>query len=537
MLMAAVAFALQTAGSLNAMLSIGSDPELSTAMEKVADLTQDGKFGEARAALSFLPHKQVNVDWDDSGVPNSSRFDFAKQRDAVIGEWASASPLAMLSLGKTNPGIRVMFAHGSGMKETWSNDPAQPRLTLEIGLKQGPGPVDPASVHNDFSFAVGSFFGVAKLPMAGFVMAGNDDATQPLRPNRIEISIANANLQVCRDVQEAVRKSQAVEFNPPALSGTFPAIDLGTVLQGTPAPFKIGVSNAGKGPLVFAIVPDCGCISTSRPVVVQPGKSLDGIARLDTTEFSGIARGGVLNHTLVLLTNDPAKPATTIPLTIKIAPRYRMLPTRQVLIADKNGDVTFHAYLYFPTDHPMEVSSAESQGLPGTVDCAPWQGNLADPELNEGPLPRKGYEFTLHLKNVPEGSQFGTNIAVATDDVTFPVITYTVFVQRGILALPPQIFMGEIGAAPRRISFLVSRPGRDFKITAVKTDSKHIEATVAPAGGVGEYRVSVLYDGKEVPGDFHGTVIVTTDDPDQKEIDVAVTGTVRDPKGGGQSHP
>jgi len=234
-----------------------------------------------------------------------------------------------------------------------------------------------------------------------------------------------------------------------------------------------------------------------------------------------------MHHTLWLMTNDPAKPAQAVPVTIKVTPRYRMLPSRQVVIADQKGNMTYHAYLFYPPSHPLEVTSAESAGLPGKVTFEPWSGQMADPEMNEGPLPRKGYKFTLTLQGIPDGSQFGTNIAFGTDDPSFPQILYPVFVQKGIIAQPPTVFMGEVGTAPRRMAFLVTRRGKPFNIVGVTTDSKHLAASVQSTDIPGEYKVSVDFDGKAIAGDYRATVIVKTDDPAQREIDVQVTGTIR----------
>ncbi|HTQ09044.1 MAG TPA: DUF1573 domain-containing protein [Fimbriimonadaceae bacterium] len=525
-------------GPATVSVTPGSEPELSRAFQQIAALTDAGKFDAARAALRLLPLGTIHVDWDDSAVPSASRFDFARQRDIAIAEWEHVTPLVDIAVAKKDATVRVAFSPGTGMKQTWSTDPEQPRLTVEIGLKQGSGPVDPATVHNDFSFALGSFFGIAKLPMPGFLMEGVDSATQALRPNLIEGAIANADLNACKAVQDAIGRSQAIKFEIPTMSESATSFDLGQVVQGTQVPIKFPVSNTGKGPLSFRVLSDCGCIASPTlrsPAVVEPGKSRDAIAQLNTTDYNGIVQGGVLKHTLWLLSNDPAQPTATIPLGIKVIPRYRMLPSRQVVIADKNGDVDYQAFLFFPTGKPMEVTGAETNGWPGQseVKFTAWKGALADPELNEGPLPRSGYEFTLHLKGCPDGQQFGTNVMVSTDDPQFPMISYILFVQKGIIAQPPGLFLGEIGAAPRKMSFLVTRRGEDFKIMGVKSDSPHLTVSSETTGIPGEYRVTVAYDGKDVPGDFHATVMVMTDDPSQPELDVAVTGTIRDPKAGG----
>jgi hypothetical protein len=203
-----------------------------------------------------------------------------------------------------------------------------------------------------------------------------------------------------------------------------------------------------------------------------------------------------------------------------------MLPPRQVVIAESD-DITFTAYLFAPKDHPLKVKHVEMGGLPGSVTFEPWEGTLADPDMNEGALPRKGYKFDLRIQNIPDGMQMAANLIVTTNDPVFDQINYAVFVQKGILALPPNVYMAEIGAAPRTMAFVVSRIGKPFKITGIDVDSSHLSTTFEPTKNVGEYKVIVKYDGKAAKGDYRATITVKTDDPKQPIVQVPVTATVR----------
>lgn len=507
-------------------MPVGCSPELSNAVQKIANLTQAGKFSDAKAALRLLPGYGIKVEWDDSAVAEGSRFDFAKQRDDVIKEWTGRMALKC-TLVSQGADVKVRFGDDRGLSLVWSENPSEPRLTARIGLKVGEGALDPANLRNEFSFALGSYYGVAKLPIETLLMSGPPAGTLPIPVSDLEFKIAIGNLNACERVRSQVNKSVPLDAGRPALAQTPAPIDLGTVLQGTLVKFNIGITNSGTGSLNYRIVPDCSCFASRGPSAVPPGQTVLAEAFMSTTEFTGIVQGGVLHHKLYLFTNDPAEPIRLIPVVIRVQPRYRMRPDRQVIIADDKGEVTFEAFLYSPQDHPISVTGAESSGLPGEVKFEPWDGVIDDPGMNEGPLPRKGYKFTLKLKNVPTGMQLGTNISITTGDSTFPLINYPVFVQRGIIALPQSVFMGEVGAAPRSIAFKLTRPGKAFNIISVDTDSAHLKATYEPTKMIGEYMVTVAYDGKAASGDYRGTVIIKTDDPLQKEIDVAVTGTVR----------
>ncbi|HVT11055.1 MAG TPA: hypothetical protein VHE55_02215 [Fimbriimonadaceae bacterium] len=527
MLIAVAALAIQTVAPLRPTLSIGCSREIGAAVEKIAKLTEAKDFKGAAAALHLIPGRETNVAWDDQSVPGGSRYDFGRSRDLAMAEWGTAVGLTQFVVSKTAPDIAFSFVPDGGMTLEWSDDLSKPRLTVKIGVKKGDAPVDPTTVHNDVAYAIGTYLGITKLPLPGLLMSGVDDATQILRLSGIEAAIARDNVTSCEKVAEQVGRSLPVSSGMPSMEADPQPVKLGPIIQGMPIELSFAIKNTGAGTLLFRIIPDCSCFSTQRTQVLQPDKSEDAKARMDTTNFSGMVQNGLVRHNLYLLSNDPAHPVRQIPVEVKITPRYRLLPDRQVVIADDNGNVTYTAYLYAPADHPLTVTSAESQGLPGAVTFEPWSGIMADPDLNEGPLPRKGYKFTLKLKGIPDGMQLATNILIGTDDPNFAQISDQVFVQKGIIVLPPQVSLGEVGKAPRKRSFFVTRRGKPFSILSADVDSKHLDATFETTQTPGEFLVTVSYDGQAPKGDYHATVTITTDDPNQKTIKIPVTGTVR----------
>lgn len=527
MLIAIAAVALQTTVTLQPILSVGCSPEICKAVQTVAKLTESKDFNGAAAALRLLPSKEAKIAWDDAAAPQGSRFDFGQSRDSAISEWSGAIVVTQFTITKANPDIAVNLIPDGGMTLEWSEDPAKPRLTVKIGVKNAGVPVDPAVIHNDVAYAIGTYLGVAKLPLPGLVMSGVDNATQLLPLNGIETSIAKNNVITCQRIAEQVGKSAPVSSALPAMEADPQPVKMDHVLQGTQIPLSFPIKNTGGGTLSFMVVPDCSCFSTRGSTSLAPQKSGAAEVRMNTTDFSGMVQGGLVRHHLYLFSNDPTNPVREIPVEVTITPRFRIIPNREVRIADDNGDLTYEAYLYAPPDHPLTVTSAESQGYPGTVEFEPWSGTMADPDLNEGPLPRKGYKFTLKVKNFPDGMQIGTNIMIATDDPTFPQIADQVIVQKGIIALPPNVFLAEIGKAPRKRSFFVTRRGKPFKILGAEADSERLKVSYEPTQTPGEFLVTVAYDGKAPKGDYHATVTITTDDPKQKTILVPVAGTVR----------
>ena len=101
------------------------------------------------------------------------------------------------------------------------------------------------------------------------------------------------------------------------------------------------------------------------------------------------------------------------------------------------------------------------------------------------------------------------------------------FAQKGIVALPDQVYLGEISGSAKRASFLVSRPGRDFAITKITSDSTRFKASSEAVRGKWEHKVTVEFDGKATQGPLNANIVVHTDDPKQPQITVPIKAFIR----------
>jgi hypothetical protein len=528
MLAAIFAFVVHTAPVERPILPVGTSPVVSQLAGRIAGLTEKGDFEAAKKAAKLLPHRTVRVLWDDSTVPEGLRFDFGKARDQVFSDWRRFATLVNGTVVKSEPDLRVLFVPGSDFKLEWSEDASQPRLTARIGLNaEKGGQVDPATVNNRFSFALGTYLGVAKLPLPGLVMAGATiSPPAPVRPHTMEASIANQTLVVCEQIQQLVERSQPMTSGLPSVAETPSPVDLGSVFQGDVPKMNFAIKNAGTNYLAFKIIPDCSCFATTAMKVAKAGETLDVEAQMDTQQF-----WGTVHKTLYLFSNDAENPVREIPVSISIRPRYRILPPMKTYVAD--GDtVSLDAFLLVPDERPLEIKSVESQGMPAEVKVEKWSGTMADPDMGEGELPRKGHKLSIRVKDFPDGSVFASTLLIRTDDPEFPTIAYTVNVQKGIVVSPATIYLGEVGAASRTVAITVGRPGKPFRILGIECDSSHVSATAAPlvvAGETkaGEYRITVVFDGKAAKGDYQASLTIKTDDPKQPTLIVPVTATVR----------
>ena len=106
-----------------------------------------------------------------------------------------------------------------------------------------------------------------------------------------------------------------------------------------------------------------------------------------------------------------------------------------------------------------------------------------------------------------------------------PIIYETMYVQWGISA-PADVNFGEIPKAQTGLYFLVSQPGKPFKIRSVESDTDVIKTSVEPMKN-GDYRVIVTLLAIVPVGRIDANITIKTDDPKQPVIKVRVLGIVR----------
>lgn len=509
---------LQTPSVAPILIPMGASPSFHEAAAAVQAAVDRGDAPGVQAALRLLPKRQVAVRWDDANVPAASKGDFNRERDLGIKTWTIALVRTQFTFARERPDIAFSFDQGPGLKLTWSVDPGQPRLSAVIGLKPTTGPLDPAAVCNRVEAALGAYLGVPELPFAGFVMSrGAEGGSQEMRVSSFETAFAIRSTATADQIREAIQAGRRVSIQSGKVAKTPDPIKLGPVFQGKAADFEVDVTNSGTGPLEYHLVPDCGCIATVKVAQLPAGKTGTAKGRMDTIDFSGT----VIKH-LYLISNDPVDPVRLIPMEVSITPRYGFSPpSGQFVIAPESGSPTVTAYFYSPEDHPLQIVSVTTEGIPAEATFEPWSGAL--PDSNQT---RKGYKLTLTPKDIPDGARMGANLVITTDDPDFQTIKYLVNFQKGIVAFPSSVFLGEIGSAPRQAVVTLSRPGKPFKITGVTSTSAHLSGRAEPKAN-GDQQVVIQYDGKAETGDYAATVFVATDDPRQPKIEIAISATVR----------
>ena len=507
----------------------GSSTEFQSTVLAVETALQQHQWSRASALLSQLPKPNPVVLWDDSKVPVDRRSAFSDERDLAIQAWRGH--ILVAKFVKSGPAdLKITFEPvlassaetGIPLGSTYFRHNSTPQFESVIGLKRGRPmvPISIQDVHNEVAYAFAMYAGLAPSPLFGTV-SGRTDLSTSIRTGATgpELGLVEKLRTVIAALQIAVNKKTPLTPAQPDIQIDPREASAGSLIQGEIATYTLQITNRGNSPLSFRFQPECGCILPPSPAEIGPGEVALIHPRIDTTEYFRF-----LTKKLFIISNDPDHPILAVPLSVNVVPRFRFIAPSGSRVVIPDGGKDIDVYLSLPTGSKLQVTGLQFDGIPGSAVYESWDGDLADLEMGQPKSPRHGYHFTVSLGDaLPPGRSSGT-LVIRTNDRIFPNLRYNIYAQKGIIALPDELFWGDLPTQPKHAEFLVTRPGLPFKLKNVKVDSPYLKVTL-PTNSSDELRVSVDYNGKAPSGDFRAVIRLFSDDIKQPEIDVRVRAT------------
>jgi hypothetical protein len=491
---------------------------------------EKGDFEGAKKKAAFLPRKQFAVSIDDRKLPAAQRPAFRAALAAAAKGWRGAvifvKPKGDVQFS-FQPTLAVDAQTGApaNVATFFSDLPTEPRLEAVVGLRRG-APTRQTTAedfYNDARFAIGTYLGLAKYSLPFRVMNGSQTEPGERGMSAREMATAAATVKIS-DFLRAAAESKT-KLSPSGRADVFvdPAAFEGEGVQGDQLDLPVQVTNRGTGTLAVSVEGDCGCIVPEQADPVAPGMSGLVKVRFDTRELTG-----PVERQIILFTNDPEMPARAIPVRAKIAPRYRFLMPGGDAITVDEGGATSEIFLSLPDgeENDMKVLNARIIGLEGaSVTYEAWTGVMADPAMKEPERPRHGYKFKVKVPDTLPPGRSPVNIALVTNVPQFTELYHTIYLQRGIVAQPEELFLGEVARKPKTSNIVLTRPGRPFEVKSVRSTLPNFTVKALPGSRPDEIKLQITYDGLAPAGRIEGAIIVETNDPKQPQVRVPIVGS------------
>lgn len=493
-------------------------------------------FREAERLLAVLPQRTISISWDDSKVPVERRAEFANARDKAFESWKEVLPGLQFSVV---PRGRIHFSFEAelppnadspgpaGAVYFFSSDPSEPRIEGILALVRTAKKlqIDAKEVTNEVVHSIGVSLGLGRIAHIASPMNREEGfyrAVMPLSP--AEAVLANDTLAAVVRLRALVEQRRRIVAAKPVAyvaQTEFRPLD---VVQGDLINQSFLVVNKGNAPLRIRLVPDCGCFSAIRyDKAVPPGEERLVQVTIDTTNFPGN-----LDKNLYLYTNDPDRGEVKLNFKMRADPVFTFLGhERQSTILVGDSGVESDLILLLTSKKKIVPQAIRVDGITAQGTFAPWQGSVNDPENPGRKIERSGYRIKLSIRaDIPPGRSAMT-VNVVTDDPVWKELRHTLYVQRGIVALPSSLYLGELGKDPARGWFLLTRPKAPFRVLRVESSSPFLKALIEDVDGGFEYRINVIYDGRADFGDFRATLTLITDDKKQPRVEVPIRAVIR----------
>ncbi len=289
--------------------------------------------------------------------------------------------------------------------------------------------------------------------------------------------------------------------------------DSGVVEEGTIIKQRFIVANRGQADLELkAVKPSCGCSAARWDQWIRPGQE----GTIETEFNTAYFRGPVTKHFMVFC-NDPRRPQLDLTLSARVTPLVQISPGPVALIAMDDASASYEFTLERTDGQPMQILQVFPNAPYLKIDVTPLPGNgryrVAVTTTADTPLGRSSACISLRTDLEKAGS-----------------LSLLLMVDRGIVAAPPELFLGvlpgQLTAATRGVVTLSRRSG-SFHVTGVTADDPKLKARLETIRAGAEYRITVTYATGRDAMQHRRTLTVTTDDPKQPLLRIPVEGIVQ----------
>lgn len=300
---------------------------------------------------------------------------------------------------------------------------------------------------------------------------------------------------------------------------TFDAMhhDFGKVPADTKVTHRFKVTNTGKAFLnITRLNPSCGCTSTVLGKwSLAPGEQTEIEVTFNSAGFRGISR-----KSLQVVSDDPANPTQTLTFEADVV-REIMASTQSIFFQDlvRTSPRKASVKLESGNGQPVRITEVKAAGAPWLAFATRQEGTSA------------WVDITLDGRKLPTDRVAGADaIAVHTSNSKAAMVPLTVQweVRLAIQAEPARVAWVEAAGKELRSTVTLKQvDNKPFRILSARTTNPvlKVEGLGKPAATHQELQM-VLSAGAKA-GMYTEKVLLTTDDPDQPQLEIRVSASLR----------
>ena len=314
-------------------------------------------------------------------------------------------------------------------------------------------------------------------------------------------------------------------FASPRVNISETSFDFGIANQGQLVTANFSIKNSGTEPLVIEKIDfSMSGMNVRVKQSIEPGEESQAHFTWDTRRLRQKITGQATLHI-----NDPSMPQIILSLSGTVIPAIEFLPRPAFYLSQFTGESHSQSItLKNNQDHPLEIT-----------DLSTMSNNFDFhlKEINAG----KVFELTVLVKSDAPAGRYRDSLVIITSDPkhTSLHLEVNILVKSDIFVSVDTIDFGEINTSHIKnnssiIGFLqqtfaINRKHGEMSIIGYESDIDFLNVEVEPATQSNAFKIEVGLKPRELKkGVFHGSVVLKTNDPDNPELIVPVTGVILD---------
>ncbi|MCP4903037.1 MAG: DUF1573 domain-containing protein [bacterium] len=300
-------------------------------------------------------------------------------------------------------------------------------------------------------------------------------------------------------------------------------LDLGQVAQGISAEANFEIVNEGDGVLeIRAVRPTCGCTVAEFDREIEPGTKGMIRAKLNTKGFNG-----PISKSILVMTNDPVSPTTTLVIKAMVKPYVEVLPRPLVRFNATQREPSTQTVTLISDTGDFSITNIEA-------DVDYLKVNSRKLEGSERMKGKDGTQYELEVvltEDAPVGPVNVTAV-VQTSHPKAPEVSIRAFgvVRSLIHVTPSRLQFGNVDTKvkpSRNVMVINNRPDKQVKVTGAEVNDSAFATAVEMVKEGSRYKISVTVNEDAAAGSRDAVLTIKTDDPQFPELTVSVRADIR----------
>ena len=303
------------------------------------------------------------------------------------------------------------------------------------------------------------------------------------------------------------------------------SVDFGHINQGEPVSVSFTLENSGADPLVVERMEfSMPGMNARVQQLIEPGESTQVVVTLDTSRLRGKYEGRMTLHL-----NDPVLPEIVLSLTGTVVPAIEFMPMPALYFSQFSGE-----------SQTKSITLKNNQARPLAIERLSSSNDRFDYRYREIE-PGRVFELTVSTRPDTPPGRFRDSLFITTSHSgdTRLHVEVNILVKPDVFVSAESVAFGTVSSSflkanPGALDFIrqtlvINRREGKMRIMSLTTDVTFLTLRATPEKPAESFMIEIGIDcAKLQSGPINGSITLRTDDPENPELVIPVSGLITD---------